>query len=114
MPLGKGQRRIIKAISLVAGSFLVLALSAPVWFPWVLGPLARGAGLNYARYQRQGYSRFSLYGVTYADESVRLNAEQVEGFTPAIWFAQLVSGSKRKQQATVRMRGLHVEVLSTT
>jgi len=64
---------------------LVLWFSLPLWWPWVLAPVAHRQGAQYARYERVGYSRFALTGLTFTNETVRFKAERIEAPVPTVW-----------------------------
>ena len=66
-------------------SLLVLVLSMPLWFPWLLRPLGRRAGLHYQTYMREGYSRFNLGSVSYTNAHVHLTAWRIRLFVPSTW-----------------------------
>ena len=42
---------------------LLVLVSLPIWFPWVLKPVLRHFHLSYSDYDRIGYTRFTLSGV---------------------------------------------------
>ncbi|MCU1311481.1 MAG: hypothetical protein JWO20_2606 [Candidatus Angelobacter sp.] len=114
MPLGKRQRKILKAVGLVVAGLLLLWLSLPLWFPWVLPPLAEHAGVHYARYQREGYRRFSLYELTYTNQSVKFSAQQVGALVPTVWLARLAMGAGKAEQPYLRINDWHLESLPAT
>jgi translocation and assembly module TamB len=64
---------------------LILAALLPVWFPWVLKPIARRYGLEFARYERRGYKQFALEGVNGQWPGAGLEAKRVVGVLPATW-----------------------------
>ncbi len=109
MPPGRKHRRLLLALGLVVAGLLGILLSVPVWFPWVLAPLASRANARFARYQRDGYSRFSLYGFTYTNQSISFKAQRIEGLTPTVWLAHLVTGAGRKEQPFLRISDWQVE-----
>ena len=69
----------------VLGGLLLLAGSIPVWFPWVFKPVARQFGLSYARYERNGYSRFGLREPTFARGDVSVKAGLADVRAPWAW-----------------------------
>src|SRR5437899_9293703 len=81
-------RRTRKIISWMGGAILLLVVllgAMPVWFPWVLKPLARAQHLHYSSYVRGGYSRFRLESVVFTNYGVRVTAGQAGLFVPTIW-----------------------------
>ena len=83
--------------------------SLPLWLPWVLEPLARSAGARYARYERQGYRRFSLHDLTFTNQTVRLHAQQVEGLVPTVWLWRCLT--KNHAEPFLRVEGWQVQPL---
>ena len=86
MRLGKGKRRLLAALGFGLLAILLILLSAPIWLPWVLKPLAPRQGLTFATYERKGYSRFVLEEVTFTNAALHFHAKQAEGLTPMIWW----------------------------
>ncbi len=72
--------------------FAILVAAAPVWLPWVIRPLAGRFGLEYAEYEREGYSRFVLHGVRIEHEDFHLSAARAEAFQPLVWFYRIITG----------------------
>ena len=77
----RGKRFLIGAL----GVLLLLVLIYPLWFPWVLKPLAAGFGVRFLDYQRHGYARIELLNVTWADASVSVSADQLHLQLPHHW-----------------------------
>lgn len=91
--------------AVVLGLLLFLALvwlGAPVWFPWLLKPLARRAGLAYASYERAGYSHFTLGQAVYTNQTTRVSAAEVELPLPTTWAWRRWSGNANQNQIAVR------------
>src|SRR6266404_9220504 len=78
-------KTIILLTAALIGLVTALLLAMPLWFPWLLGPAGKHYGLRYARYIREGYSRFALESVVYTNRNVRVQAARIEGFTPGVW-----------------------------
>jgi hypothetical protein len=64
---------------------LVLVASLPVWFPWVLKPLVKRHGLEYARYDRPGYTQFAVEEVSGRWPRARFEAHRVACVLPTTW-----------------------------
>ncbi len=79
--------------ALAIAGVAILCVSLPLWFPWVARPLLGMAGVRYARYERDGYQRFTLHGVSYRLPPITFRAERIEGFVPTAWLWRL--GSSR-------------------
>jgi translocation and assembly module TamB len=110
MALGKRQRKFLKGVFIALAGLLVLIVAFPVWFPWVLRPVLRKAGLQYAAYDRLGYTRFALRGLTYADPDVKVRVDNVEAWTPLTWLWHRVTGTLNVG-SFAQISGWHVQVL---
>ena len=64
---------------------LLLFLLLPWWFPPLAGVVLRQAGVEVARAERQGLSRFELQGVQYEAGTVRVRAEHLVLPLPGQW-----------------------------
>ncbi|HEY9510441.1 MAG TPA: hypothetical protein VIV82_11325, partial [Verrucomicrobiae bacterium] len=70
---------------------LALIVAMPLWLPWLLRPIAKSAGLSYANYERDGYSRFRLTRVSLPTKGGTFTAGQINGFVPTAWLWNLVN-----------------------
>src|SRR5207244_414579 len=70
------------------GGLLLVIVSLPLWFPWILAPLAQRWGLSYAQYHRAGYARLVLLNVASTNASNRFAAGKVEVLLPTFWLWQ--------------------------
>ena len=86
-------------------AFLV---SLPLWFPWVARPILRSAGVRYARYQRDGYARFTLHEASYREAGVTIYAERIQATVPSVWLWRL-GFSRQKSQPFARADNWSVE-----
>jgi translocation and assembly module TamB len=84
----RAAKRIGKVLRLllycVLGVALLVAL-LPIWFPWVLRPVARAYGFGFGGYQRESYGRFAASAVTYSNRTVQFSADRVEADIPTVW-----------------------------
>src|SRR5947208_2503324 len=64
--------------------FLLLAF-LPLWFPWLLRPLAGRVGVVYQSYERHGYGHFILRGVRGQFGKTIVTAQRVQLFLPQRW-----------------------------
>lgn len=89
-----GRKRQLLVRWLVIPSLVLVALMAamPVWLPWLLKPAAKSYGVNFQRYEREGYSRFLLHQLTFTNKTVSLSAERVGAFTPPAWLWNALKG----------------------
>ncbi len=95
MRFGGRQRKWLLIVGLAVLGFILLLLAVPLWFPWVVRPLARKAGATYQTYQRLGYGRFALRGFTYTNQSLSFHAASVEAKAPTVWGWQLEMGARK-------------------
>jgi len=101
VPLGKRQRKLLLRSGLIIFILIVFWLALPVWFPWVLRPLAETQGAHYASYTRVGYSHFRLTGVTLTNRTVRVSADTVDGMVPSSWLWKLVQATNSASEPFV-------------
>src|SRR5215831_541877 len=92
MPLGRRQRKLLLISILGLGGLILLLLSLPLWFPWVLRPIAGRFGASFERYERNSYSRFTLYQLSFTNRTVRLRVRRVDLLIPTAWFGRLAFG----------------------
>lgn len=85
MPRGNSRRRLLWGLGGSVLGLAALVLLLPVWFPWVLRPLARHNGATFSRYARLGYGFFELEDFNYADSSAKIHAARVRAQTPNAW-----------------------------
>lgn len=80
----KKRRRVRGLLWLTAGGIFMLTL-LPVWFPWLLTPVASRYGLKFADYDRMGWARFSLTGVHGVWGGTQLEVQRVTSALPTTW-----------------------------
>src|SRR5215472_7810121 len=97
MPLGKGRRRLVLGLSVLIVLFATIWFSCPLWFPWVLRPLAAHAGAHYTRYGRHGYSRFVLQDFAFTNQSLALRAQNIDAVVPSVWLWRVATGQQRHE-----------------
>ncbi len=85
-------RRLFFAAAAFFLLFCVLVIAAPVWMPWVVRPVAGRLGVEFAEYERLGYSRFALHDVLMERDAFRLSVETAESFQPVVWFYKIITG----------------------
>src|SRR2546425_236827 len=90
MPLGKRQRKLLLGVGIALGGVIVLWLSLPLWFPWLLRPLASKYGVQYRRYERLGYRQFALEGLTFTNQGSTFRAKRAEALIPSVWLWRCV------------------------
>jgi translocation and assembly module TamB len=85
MAQGKGKKRVLRAGALILAALLILWLSVPLWFPWLLEALAKKQGITYRSYERIGYSRFALQGVAFTNKTISFHADRATALVPTVW-----------------------------
>src|ERR1051325_1613181 len=80
----KRRQALRRFLWMIAGA-LVFVGSLPVWFPWVLKPLARFYGLDYAQYDRLGYTQFAVDQVSGRSPGLDFKARRAECVLPTTW-----------------------------
>jgi translocation and assembly module TamB len=96
MARGKGTKRVLLAGALLMGALFLLWLSAPLWFPWILRPLASKRGATYGAYERLGYNRFAVYGLVFTNGMIELKAKRAEALTPTVWLVRALRHKQRE------------------
>jgi len=75
---GKRTKRFLRCVLWFVIILVLLAISIPLWFPWVLRPVAKRFGATFGKYERLGYSQFAVTGVAYTNRNVRVEAGRLE------------------------------------
>src|SRR5437016_4311724 len=89
MPYGKGRRKLFWALGFILIGFAMLWLSLPLWFPWILQPIAAKAGARFSVYERLGYGRFALRNLEVTNPAVTAHATRLTGLVPSAWLWKL-------------------------
>jgi len=87
----RGGKRFVIWACVLAGIVIVALAALPIWFPWILPPVANHYGVSYRSYDRVGYERFALGGVTFTNRNAGARAERIELFIPTAWLFRLQS-----------------------
>src|SRR5688572_15349986 len=75
---GKRAKRVLRFLIWLLLTMLVLAVSMPLWFPWVLRPTAKRFGAAFQTYERGGYTEFAVRNAVYTNRNVRVQAGRLE------------------------------------
>ncbi len=110
--LSKGKKRVLMALGSVLGTLLLIWFSAPLWFPWVFRPVAAKLGLRYERFERRGYSHFTVRGAGFTNEDVRVSIGRTEGLVPTVWLWRLLERTGSQTSPFIRAENWSVEVVS--
>src|SRR5437762_1379060 len=113
MRLGKGKRKLLRWLYFTLAALLVFWVASPVWFPWVLRPIAGMCGAHYGRYERNGYRRFTVEQVTFTNKDAKVRAERLAGLTPPIWLWHLLTHHEgwTTNEPFVRVSGWQYEAI---
>ena len=111
MPFGKGRRKLLWAFGFLVTGIATIWFSFPVWFPWVLRPLASRAGVRFAAYERLGYSRFALHDIALTNSSVIFHARQLDALVPSVWLWRLALKDQAQSDPCVRLNDWQCQVL---
>jgi translocation and assembly module TamB len=93
MASGK-RRKILRVLGFLFVALLIFLAAMPLWFPWVLKPVAKKLGAGYSAYEREGYTRFHLRSVTFTNDAAVIHAETMTALVPTAWLWRMVSSSK--------------------
>lgn len=81
-----------RIVFLAAGAWvllLIISVSLPVWFPWVLKPMAARRGITFAQYERMGWGKFVLHGLQGTIRGTAFKARRIEARLPISWYWQV-------------------------
>src|SRR5688572_12131841 len=87
----RGGKRFLIWMCVLVGVVIVALAALPIWFPWILRPVANHYGATYRSYERVGYERFALGGATFTNRNVGVRADRIELFVPTAWLFRLQS-----------------------
>src|ERR1043166_8671875 len=97
MALPSWKRKTARALGVLAGALLLVLVCLPLWFPWILAPVAHRLGISYGQYHRAGYGRLVLLDVVSTNASSRFAAGRVEVLLPTFWLWQIGRASCRER-----------------
>src|SRR5690348_10158708 len=99
MPLGKRQRKVLLGLGFFLAGIFLLLVSLPLWFPWIMRPVASKNGARYAHYERVGYRHFAVEGTGFTNDALRFRAQRVEGLVPTLWSWRILAHNQKQQDA---------------
>ncbi|HWC59260.1 MAG TPA: translocation/assembly module TamB domain-containing protein [Verrucomicrobiae bacterium] len=102
MAVRKRRSKIFLVLLSVVLLLALLVAALPLWFPWVLRPIAKRYGAAYASYQRVGYQRFQLSDLTFTNGATHLQAQEVTGIIPSLWLWRHLTDRRDQQFVDVR------------
>ncbi|HKQ38817.1 MAG TPA: translocation/assembly module TamB domain-containing protein [Verrucomicrobiae bacterium] len=71
---GKRAQRLLRVVLLVLVLLIIVTVSTPIWFPWLLRPVAKRFGVTFGSYERIGYAEFAVRDAVYSNRNVRVRA----------------------------------------
>src|SRR5690606_21443122 len=104
------KRALIIGVALLLLVFL-LVLALPLWLPFVLGPVLRHYGVDFAEYEGSGYGRFALTDIEWTSERAGARAARIETFLPTVWLWRKFWNDT--ETAFVLVEDWHVEIAET-
>ncbi len=114
MPFGKGRRKWFWALGSLCVGIAALWFSLPVWFPWLLRPLAVRAGARFSAYERLGYARFALRNLSFTNSSVIIHSRRVDALVPSVWLWELATGPNSTAAPFLQLDGWNCQLLPST
>src|SRR5689334_15310492 len=96
MTVRKRSAKILRVLFSIVLLFVLVIAALPIWFPWVLRPIAKRFGATYATCQFVGYQRFRVSNFALTNGSVRIHAREATGFVPSVWLWRHLFGLKDK------------------
>ncbi len=82
--MGK-RRKYLVGLGILFAGLIVLVLIAPLWIPWLLKPVLAKFHVTFNSYERVGYSRLRLHGVSCAASNATFTAKTVDIHQPTVW-----------------------------
>lgn len=114
MPFGKGRRKLARVFGFILLGLVAIWFSTPIWFQWILRPLASREGAGFSSCAREGYLRFSLSGFGFTNESVIIRAGRVEALVPNFWLAKLVGHRSADSASFITVENWECQLLPET
>ncbi len=84
-------RRTGMAVAALLALFALAAAALPLWMPWALRPAAGRFGVEFADYERVGYSRFALHDLRIAGDGFSLSIDRTESYQPLAWAGRVLA-----------------------
>ena len=107
----KLRRWALRLLLGAAGFALLLGVSLPVWFPWMLAPILRAQGIRFGSVDRDGYSRLVLRDIQGEWNGTTIQVKAVDLALPIPWLRQLRAANP--SESVVSIRDWHVLINST-
>jgi hypothetical protein len=113
---GKRAKRILRFFIWFLLTILVLAVSIPLWFPWLLRPTARRFGATFQTYERGGYTQFAVRNAAYTNRNVRVHAGRIEvapwrrQVRAEDWSVMVTPSGRARGNAPASVRGVYQRV----
>ncbi len=114
MPLTRRRRRLLLIPGGIFTLIIVLLVSLPLWFPWVLAPAARNAGVSFSNYRREGYGRFALDGLVFTNRSLRFSANRAEAPLPTAWLGSVLIAQGKTAKSFILVQDWHLDTVAST
>jgi translocation and assembly module TamB len=70
----KRAKRLLRFLFGIILILVLLVVSVPLWFPWILRPVAKRFGATFRSYERGGYAGFQVTDAVYTNRNVRVQA----------------------------------------
>src|SRR6266550_796570 len=104
------KKRLFKILGVACLVVAVIALTLPLWFPWVLRPVLAHLGVGFDSYDRIGYTRFALTNVRGQFGNARFYIKRIVGSLPPRWlWRRYSSGSVEEHLLTVTAWNLQIQ-----
>ncbi len=86
-------RRSLLILGIVLAALLAAAALVPWWLGFALAHAGPRFGLTIRRYERNGYGRFTVYGIDFRRGPVHVWIERATASTPLLWLAHNLAGA---------------------
>src|SRR3982750_799335 len=106
------RRKLFRVLGVIFLGLTVLVLALPIWLPWALRPILQRQGIRFSTYERVGYRRFALHGVTFIKRRTEFKAARVEAAMPTLWVWHLFLDGKKTKIDLLAIQSWELYVLN--
>jgi translocation and assembly module TamB len=101
MGITSRKRKFFVLLGLAAAVLVILLVSAPLWFPWILPSILKAYGVKYSGYERDGYTRIVLRDVKWARDETVFHAKRLEVLFPTTFLVRNFRDDRREDYLRV-------------
>lgn len=106
------RRKVFQALGSILLGLIILVIALPIWLPWTLRSILQRYGIQYSTYERVGYGRFALRGVTFIKRKTEFKAARIEAVMPTLWVWHLYVDGKKPKINLLQIQGWELDALN--